>query len=155
MFVGQYQFTLDKKKRLVIPAKFRPFFPPEEKESGVYVTVNTVEHSDIKTNCLAIYTPTTWQNHSEWVANAALQNEQAKWYLRKVASDTEFCKVDVQWRLVIPMRLINAAGLKRDIMIVGVVNRIEVWDLEKWKEVSNWLEDHSTNLEKHIYGSKK
>ena len=151
MFVGQYQFTLDTKKRLVVPAKFRAFFPPEEKERGVFATAQSVEYDDIHSNHLVLYTPADWHKHADWIAKSALQSEEAKWYLRKISSDTEFCKIDAQWRVVIPLRLINAAELKRDIMITGAVDRIEVWDLAKWREVSEWLKEHSTGLEKHIY----
>lgn len=151
MFVGQYQFTLDKKKRLVIPSKFRKFFPAEDKEAGIYVTLNQAEYNNIKSEYLAIYSVPAWEKHTEWITNAALQDERARWYSRKIASDTEFCKVDSQWRIVVPLRLINQAKLKRDIMITGVVDRIEVWDLAKWKEIDHWLKEHSTDFERSVF----
>ncbi|MBI4833983.1 MAG: hypothetical protein HY811_04080 [Planctomycetes bacterium] len=153
MFVGQFQFTLDTKKRLVIPSKFRNFFPQGETEIGVYVSVNRIEHNNSISNCLAIYPEAAWKEHTDWIAKAAQEKEEVRWYMRKLASDTEFCKVDAQWRIVVPLRLITSADLKRDIMITGAINHIEVWGLEKWKELSGWLKEHSTDFEKFIYRS--
>lgn len=153
MFVGQYQFTLDVKKRLVVPAKFRPFFPSETEDRGIFATVKPVEHNQVVSNCLALYPPDAWEKYVGWITEAAKQREEAQWYLRKIASDTEFCKIDIQWRVVIPIRLINTAGLKREIMIIGTVDRIEVWDLAKWQEIAEWMKDRSINFERYIYGS--
>lgn len=152
MFVGQHHHTLDPKKRLVIPAKFRPFFPEEK---GIYVTLKTARYNDLITSFLILYPSDAWQKRSEWVEKAALNSEEAEWYLRKFSSDTEYCKIDAQWRVIIPLRLIKSAGLKRDIMIVGVVDKFEVWDLEKWRGVSEWLKSQSTTLEKYTYGADK
>jgi MraZ protein len=151
MFVGQFQFTLDIKKRLIIPSKFRTFFPEEEKERGVYVSVNAVKQNNNVTNFLSIYPFPAWQKHTESLTNAALKNEEARLYLLKIATDTEFCNVDAQWRIVVPVRLINTAGLKRDIMITGVIDHMRVWDMEKWREIESWLKENSTDLEKYTY----
>ena len=148
MFVGQHHHTLDLKKRLVIPAKFRPFLPEEK---GLYVTLKTAEYNNQITNFLILYPSSAWEKRSEWVEKAALNSEEADWYLRKFASDTEYCKLDTQWRLIIPLRLIKSANLKRDIIIIGTINQIEIWNLEKWHEASAWLKEHSTTLEKHTY----
>ena len=151
MFVGQFQFTLDTKKRLVIPSKFRTFFPEEEKEQGVYVTVNAIKQNNNVTNYLAIYPFPAWQKHTELLTDSARKNEEARLYLLKMSTDTEFCNVDSQWRIVVPLRLINTAGLKRDIMITGVIDHLRVWDLEKWHEIAGWLKEHSTELERFTY----
>ena len=155
MFVGQYQFTLDVKKRLVIPAKFRAFFPLEEKEPGIYVALSTVKYEETVAHCLALYTVPAWKEHADRAFKASLQNEDARWYLRKISADTEFCHIDVQWRMVMPLRLINAAGLKRDIMIAGMMDHIEVWDLEKWRTNAEWLKEHCADFEKSTYETKE
>jgi len=151
MFVGQYQFTLDTKKRLVVPAKFRPFFPTEEKEPGVYVTLSTINYEEVMTYCLALYTAPAWKEYTERLFKASLEEIEAQLYLRTVTADTEFCHIDAQWRMVMPLRLINAAGLKRDIMIAGMMNHIEVWNLERWRAYNNWLKEHTADFEKSIY----
>jgi MraZ protein len=153
MFVGQFQFTLDAKKRLVIPSKFRNFFPQQETEIGVYVSVNRIEYNNTLSNYLEIYPEAAWKEHTDWMSKAAQEKEEVRLYMRKLASDTEFCKVDAQWRIVVPLRLITSADLKRDIMITGAINRIEVWEMEKWKGLSGWLKEHSTDFEKSIYRS--
>lgn len=148
MFVGQHHHTLDPKKRLVIPSKFRPFFPSEK---AVYVTFKTVEYGQLTTNFLTLYPPDAWYKQASLVQEATANREEAEWYQRKITSDTEYCTIDAQWRVIIPLRLINSAELKRDIMIIGMGNRIEVWDAPKWQSVAEWLNQQATTLSRAIY----
>jgi len=152
MFVGQHHHTLDPKKRLVIPAKFRLFFPEEK---FVYVSLKAVEYNQIITNLLILYPPDAWQKQADRVEQATMNREEAEWYLRKITSDTEYCKIDAQWRVIIPLRLIKAAGLKRDTMIIGMGDRIEVWDIAQWQSVADWLNQQATTLGRSIYPMNK
>ena len=61
------------------------------------------------------------------------------------------CKLDTQWRILVPSRLIKEAELKRDIMIVGNGDNIEIWDLDKWNEVAASLNEQISSLERSIY----
>jgi MraZ protein len=153
MFVGQYNYTLDNKKRLVIPAKFRISLS-EIKSSGdsnLFVTLKNAEHQNLSTKFLEIYPPEVWQKHLDRLSESAETSQEAAWYFRKITSDTELCKLDPQWRILVPSRLINAAELKRNIMIIGSGSHIEVWDMEKWDMVSKWLNNQAPQLEKYIY----
>ncbi|MBI4711891.1 MAG: hypothetical protein HY762_01090 [Planctomycetes bacterium] len=120
-------------------------------EEGIFVNLQTKECLNDKINFLVLYSQGEWEKHLEWLSANSLKSIEADWYLRKVSSDTEFCKIDIQWRLLIPFRLIRSADLKRDIIIVGVGNRIEVWDSENWGKVYKWLETQSVNMEKGVY----
>lgn len=143
MFVCQHNHTLGPKKRLVIPAKFRPFFPEEK---SIYASLKTVEYNQINTKFLILYPPDAWRKQAERVEQATLSREEAEWYLRKIASDTEYCKIDIQWRVIIPLRLINAAELKKDIVIIGMGDRIEVWNPTQWQLVAEWLNQHANRI---------
>ena len=153
MFVGQYDYTLDNKKRLVIPAKFRISLSDlmSSGNAHLFVTLKNVEHQNISAKFLEIYPPDVWQKNLEWLSDLAKTSQEAAWYFRKVTSDTELCKLDPQWRILVPSRLINSAELKRNIMIIGSGSYIEVWDLEKWNTVSAWLNNQTPQLEKYIY----
>ena len=153
MFVGQYDYTLDNKKRLVIPAKFRISLSDimSLDTPNLFVTLKNVEHQNISAKFLEIYQPDVWEKNLEWLGELAKTSQEAKWYLRKVTSDTELCKLDPQLRILVPSRLINSAELKRNIMIIGSGTYIEVWDLEKWNTVSAWLNNQAPQLEKYIY----
>ncbi|MDI6732907.1 MAG: hypothetical protein QME51_02060 [Planctomycetota bacterium] len=154
MFVGQYAYTLDSKKRLVIPAKFRLTLsdkPVLEEDYHLFVTLKSESYQNVVTHHLEIYPPETWKEYFEWLNDLAKQSEEARWYLRKISSDTELCKVDPQWRILIPLRLINGAELKRDIMIIGGGKHIQVWEREKWNMVSVWLDNQAPTLAKYVY----
>jgi len=153
MFVGQFNYTLDNKKRLVIPAKFRFSLSdkPTLEDYHLFATMKKVEYQNLTSLFLEIYPPEVWEKHLEWLKELAKKSQEAAWYLRKIASDTELCKVDPQWRILVPTRLISAAELKRDIMIIGGGDHIEIWDLAKWNTVSPWLNNQIPQLEKYIY----
>lgn len=154
MFVGQHHHTLDAKKRLVIPAKCRHsslLTPNELDTKGVYVTFDTKSYQDNNINLLVLYPSSIWAKNLELLENNALKSEEAAWYLRKVSADTEFCKIDEQWRVLIPLRLIKAADLKREIMIVGAGSKLEIWDIDKWNNIYEWLRVQATNFEKYTY----
>ena len=153
MFVGQFNYTLDNKKRLVIPAKFRISLSdkPALEDYHLFATLKKVEYQNMVSQFLEIYPPEVWEKHFEWLKENAKKSQEAAWYLRKIASDTELCKVDPQWRILVPTRLISAAELKRDIMIIGGGDHIEIWDLAKWNTVSPWLNNQIPQLEKYIY----
>ena len=153
MFVGQFNYTLDNKKRLVIPAKFRISLSdkPALEDYHLFATLKKVEYQNMVSQFLEIYPPEVWEKHFEWLKENAKKSQEAAWYLRKVTSDTELCKVDPQWRILVPTRLISAAELKRDIMIIGGGDHIEIWDLAKWNTVSPWLNNQIPQLEKYIY----
>jgi len=151
MFVGQYNFTLDIKKRLVIPAKFRDSLT---EESNLFVTLNNVEYQNISARYISIYPPAVWQKNLEWLGERAKETQEASWYFRKIAADTEMCKLDTQWRILVPERLIKSAELKREIMIVGNGDRMEVWEMEKWNMASAWMNKEAPQLEKYIYKPK-
>ncbi|MCK4909127.1 MAG: hypothetical protein KAS70_04445 [Planctomycetes bacterium] len=151
MFVGQHHHTLDAKKRIVIPSKFRLSFTPEEREEGIYVNLTTAKHTGTPLSYLNLYPPTAWTTLLERIGKIAESSEKAAWYLRKLASDTEFCRIDPQWRVLIPARLIKGSELKRDIMIVGGNDHIEIWNIEKWQQIGQWLDEHTSEFEKDIY----
>ena len=66
--------------------------------------------------------------------------------------DAEYCRFDPQWRLMIPPRLIQGAGLKRDILVTGAFRWIEVWDREQWSRMNERLRLTSPDLGKFTYG---
>lgn len=153
MFVGQYDYTLDNKKRLVIPAKFRISLSDikSSDNANLFVTLKNVEHQNLSAKFLEIYPPDVWEKNLQWLGELAKTSQEAAWYFRKVTSDTELCKLDPQWRILVPSRLINSAELKRNIMIIGSGTYIEVWDLEKWNITSAWLNKQAPQFEQYIY----
>ena len=124
MFYGEYEHSLDDKSRIIIPAKFRDVL----KEGFVERFVITRGLDD----CLFIFSIEEWKNLEMKVKTLPLSKEGARAFVRHLFSGAHECILDKQGRITIPANLINHAKLKREIMVVGVLNRIEIWDREKW-----------------------
>ncbi|MBI3097182.1 MAG: hypothetical protein HYY93_02900 [Planctomycetes bacterium] len=149
MFVGQYTHTLDVKKRLVVPKKFRPFFGKREQDRMVYATLTQTADGAF----LSLYPPGAWREAADRLDRAARERPEAERYLRKTMWDAEDCMLDGQWRCILPMRLIRGAGLDRKVVIAGVLSRIEVWDAPRWAAMDERLRAEAPDLQRFTYGT--
>ncbi len=147
MLTGQYLHTLDDKKRLVLPAKFRDDFGTNTDDKIVYVTIEIANRG----TWLSLHTAESMKRLRERAERAADENEDGEWYLRKLGADTEEFRLDPQWRLTLTDRFVEAAKLKRDVTVLGVFSRIEVWDVETWKQVDQSLAHQAPQLRKALY----
>ncbi len=155
MFVGQYDYKLDKKGRLVIPSKFRDVFEYEKGENGLYVTKMSKslfdEEQDEPMTFLEMYPKSSWEERAERMK----EQKSSEWFLRKLAWDADFCTLDSQWRINLPDRLITSASLDRQVKIVGGIDHMEVWDQTRWMDVNDMLEDEAHHLEEGIYDDEE
>ncbi len=156
MFVGQYDYKLDTKGRLVIPSKFRDSLDEEEGENGLYVTkvsksLLDSKEADDPTTFLEMYTKSAWEKRAERIQEKAKQQKSSEWFLRKLAWDADFCTLDSQWRINLPDRLISTAHLKKEVKVVGGIDHMEVWDRSTWSAVNDVLEDEAHHLEEGLY----
>lgn len=136
MFTGEFQHTIDQKNRIVIPSKFRVFIGDESDKKGFFVGVNL--GGDEK--YLNMYTYRGWLQVVESVRRRLATLESGDDYLRVFSSSAEFAAIDKQSRLVIPQRLIDAVGVGRDVVLVGRLERIEIWSVADWKEKQSLME---------------
>lgn len=120
MLIGQYEHTIDAKKRLALPVKFRG-------ELGDKVVITRgIE------NCLVVYTEKEWMVMSEKLSNLPISQVEARSFARiMLAGAMEVC-LDKLGRILIPDYLKEYADLKKNIVICGLSNRLEIWDAEKW-----------------------
>ncbi len=120
MLIGQYEHTIDNKKRLALPAKFRG-----ELGDKVIITKG-IE------NCLVVYTEKEFKIMSEKLSNLTISQSEARSFTRiMLAGAMEVC-LDKLGRVLIPDYLKKYAGLKKDVVICGLSNRVEIWDCEMW-----------------------
>lgn len=152
MFVGQYDYKIDSKGRIVIPSKFRSALEKED-EQGLYVTQNTSDDSITggKTTFLMLYPESTWEKRTREIVEQAREQKNVEWYLRKMAQDADYCEPDGQWRINLPSRLIESADLEREVKITGIVDWIEIWDRETWTRVNENLDRKAPELEQDLY----
>ena len=129
MFYGEYEHYLDKKGRLILPAKFRETAKANYIEK-FYITRGL-------DNCLFMFTEDEWKTQEANFKSMPFTKSQSRKFNRLYFSGAQEVIFDKQGRILIPRYLKEFAGIKRDVMIIGVSNRIEIWDLEKWKEFYN------------------
>ena len=128
---GEYQHTIDTKGRLFIPANLR-----EELGDTIYVTIS-IERA------LAVYSEDAWREKEEKFN--ALPSAQAR-RIRPLFVNAAKCVLDAQGRILVPQKLRNFAGLKKNVMVLGVSNHAEIWDQAEWLRVSE-IEMDLANLE--------
>lgn len=120
MFIGEYQHTLDAKKRLAVPAKVR-------KELGdVAILTRGLD------NCLFLYPMAEWQKLTEKLAQLPMGSGDTRSFLRLMMAGAVEVELDQLGRILVPDYLKNYAGLKQRVILAGVYNRMEIWDEERW-----------------------
>jgi MraZ protein len=117
MFIGQSLQTIDSKGRLSIPSKFREIL--SSKYSGKLI----LTYLDIY---IAAY-PT-----EEWVGVEEKISKLSGDIIRLIYSNASECPVDNQGRILIPPTLRDFAGIQRDVVVLGIKNKIEIWSKDKW-----------------------
>lgn len=125
MFFGEYQHTMDPKGRVILPSKFR-----EELGDNFIITKGLDE-------CLFVYSRSEWERIEQKLRGLPLNRRDARAFMRFFFSAASQCEVDKQGRVLIPQNLREYASLKKDLMIIGVSTRVEIWSLEKWQEYIN------------------
>lgn len=131
MFVDEYKRQIDDRGRIILPAKLR-----EDVCGTVYITQSPSE------KCLHLYTEDEWKKLAEKVnllPTATDRNAAA--FVRMFFGKASAVAVDKQGRIPIAARLIEFAGLGKDVVLVGANTRLELWDENAWNEYQNGLSD--------------
>lgn len=120
MFMGEYNHTIDTKGRLIVPSKFR------EQLGNTFVITKGLD------GCLFVYSNEEWKTIEESFRNKPLTSKDARKFTRFFFAGACDCEVDKQGRILIPSNLREYAGIEKDVVSVGVLNRVEIWSKEKW-----------------------
>ena len=120
MLMGEYNHTIDAKGRLIVPAKFREVLGDE------FVVTKGLD------NCLFVYPNDEWQKFEEKLQTLPLTNKNARQFARFFVAGATPCELDKQGRILLPATLREFAGLEKDVVLTGMLNRIEIWSKEKW-----------------------
>jgi len=121
MLIGEYKHTIDDKRRLAIPAKFR-------KELGKKVIITKGLE-----NCLFVYSEKKWMKVMDKLENMPTVQSGARSFSRIMLAGAMEVNLDRLGRILIPEYLKKYAGLKRNVVICGLSNKLEIWDVEKWE----------------------
>ena len=125
MFIGEYEHSVDAKGRVIMPAKLR------EDIGEKFIVTKGLD------GCLFAYSKTEWSNFEEKLKSLPLTNKNARDFVRFFLSGAVECEIDKQGRFLIPNNLREYAKLEKEIIIIGVGTRIEIWNRESWKQYSS------------------
>lgn len=133
MFYGEYQHSVDSKGRVIIPSKFRDGLGEK------FIITKGLE------NCLFAYSSEEWANLEAKIKSLPFTDKDVRAFVRFFFAGASECEVDKQGRILVPQNLRDYAGLEKDVYIIGVSNRVEVWDKNKWE---NYFEDENMSTDK-------
>lgn len=122
MFTGEYNHSIDAKGRLIVPAKFR------EQLGNEFVVTKGLD------GCLFVYSEEKWARIEESLKEKPLTSKDARKFLRFFFAGAATCEVDKQGRILLPANLREYAGIDKDVVSVGVFDRVEIWNKERWQE---------------------
>lgn len=129
MFYGEYKHSIDRKGRIILPARFREVC----KESGIerfFITRGLDK-------CIFMFSEEEWRAQEQKFKNMSFTKQQSRSFNRLFFSGAVDVTPDKQGRFIVPNYLKDYAGVKRDTVIIGVSNRIEVWDDKIWESFYN------------------
>ncbi len=123
MFMSEYNHTIDTKGRLIIPAKFRDVLGQE------FVVSKGMD------GCLFVYANDDWKAFEQKLTELPLINKEARQFARFFLAGAAQVELDKQGRILLPANLREFAGLDKDVVLVGVGSRVEIWSRDKWEHM--------------------
>lgn len=125
MLIGEYEHSLDAKSRLIMPVKLR----------------NDIGEKFIITKgldgCLFVFSQTEWSNFESKLKELPLTNKNARDFVRFFLSGATECEIDKQGRFLIVNNLKIYAKIEKEVIIIGIGTRIEIWNKEIWKKYNS------------------
>ncbi|MFH1822316.1 MAG: division/cell wall cluster transcriptional repressor MraZ [Patescibacteria group bacterium] len=134
MFIGEYRHNIDNKGRLAIPAKFRAIL-----KEGAVVTKGL-------DNCLFLYSKKEWQILAEKLAKLPISQAKARAFSRLMLAGAMDLEFDSQGRITLPGYLRKFAILKKNTIIAGLYDRLEIWDEIAWNKYKTGAEKKSSDI---------
>lgn len=138
MFIGEYQHSIDPKKRLAVPSKFR-----SELKNKLVVTRGLDK-------CLFVYPMKVWEELAGKLGTLPVGEAATRSFIRLMLAGAVDVEADKQGRILIPDFLKAYAGLKRNVIVAGVYNRLEIWDEKKWSDYKKNAEKNTDEIAEQL-----
>lgn len=122
MFTGEYQHTLDGKGRVIVPSRLR------ESLGDRFMITRGLDH------CLFVYPNVEWVRMEQKMKQLPVTRRDSRAFMRLFFSGAMEVEADKQGRVLIPQNLREYAGIEKEVMFIGVSNRVEIWSEPAWKE---------------------
>ena len=136
MFMGEYNHTIDAKGRLIIPSKFRELLGEE------FVLTRGLD------GCLYIYPMDEWESFEMKLRSLPLTNKNARTFSRFFVAGATTCELDRQGRILVPQTLREFAGLEKEVVLTGNLDRIEIWSKDNWLDCNSY--DDMDEIAEHM-----
>lgn len=138
MFIGEYSHSIDPKKRLAIPAKFRV---------GLKNKVVITRGLD---KCLFVYPTKVWGELAEKLGSLPMGESNTRSFVRLMLAGATDTPVDKQGRVLVPDYLKKYAGLSKNVVVAGLYNRLEIWDKKKWNDYKGKAEKNTDEIAEQL-----
>ncbi len=135
MFRGSSFHTIDPKGRVIIPARFRDVIKAGGHDAVMVTRMDS---------CLFAYTPDEWVKIENKVLELPSKSDSMRRFQRTFIGASSECKCDKQGRILVPPFLKKYSGLDKEIVLVGVLNRFEIWSRENWDKENSLMEEDMT-----------
>ena len=132
MLIGEYHHNIDEKGRLIIPSKFR------EEVGNSFVVTRGLD------GCLFVYSLVEWEKIVNKLKKLPFTKKDARTFMRFFLASATVCEFDRQGRINLVNSLIEYAGLKKECVVIGVNDRLEIWALDKY---NNLMEENFEKLD--------
>ena len=136
MFIGEYNHTIDAKGRLIVPSKFRELLGSE------FVVTKGLD------GCLFVYPNEERVTIEEKFKSIPLTTKDARKFSRFFFAGATSCEVDRQGRILLPQVLREYADLQKEVVLAGVLSRIEIWNRDRWQDANTY--DDMDEIAEHM-----
>ncbi|MDP8260627.1 MAG: division/cell wall cluster transcriptional repressor MraZ [Candidatus Gygaella obscura] len=143
MFYGEYAHSIDRKGRLVLPAKFRET-AKENLIEKFFVTRGLDQ-------CLFMFSEEEWRSQEQKFKVLSFTKQEARRFNRMFFSGAVDVSFDQQGRILIPQYLKDFAKIKRDVTVVGISNRIEIWSKDSWNEFYSEVQPEFEKISESLF----
>ena len=138
MFIGEYTHSIDPKGRMAVPSKMR-----RELGGGAVITRGL-------DRCLWVFTKKEWENLASKLAQLPISDPKSRAFSRLMLAGAVEVEFDSQGRALIPGYLKEYANLKREAVIAGLYNRLEIWESSAWQKFKDESEKQTDEISKHM-----
>ena len=139
MLMGEYRHNIDEKKRLVIPSKFRSELGEQ------FILTRGLD------KCLFIYSMPEWNKIVEKIKTLPFTQQAARNFSRLLLSGATVCEIDQTGRISITSPLVEYADIKKECVIIGVSDRLEVWAKESWDKFMDDNMDNFSEIAENLF----
>ena len=139
MFMGEYHHSIDEKKRLIIPSKFR------EELGDTFIVTRGIE------NCLFVYSTESWNKITQKLETLPFTKKDARAFVRFFLSGATVAEFDKQGRVNITSPLISYANIQKECVVIGAGDRLEIWSKKDWDNFFDSAKNNMSDIAENLF----